>query len=49
MNPAPLGPVREKPAIVAGKDATYYLDQMGNEYTSVSHVLRCAIVKALKL
>jgi hypothetical protein len=28
---------------------THYLDKLGNQYTSVEHVLRCAIAKELGL
>lgn len=30
-------------------DADYYTDQVGNEYSSLDHVLLCAVAKALQL
>jgi hypothetical protein len=36
---APLGPTTRK--------GTCYFDEMGHEYTSVEHLLRCAIARAL--
>lgn len=56
----PLGPIttyeeriRVRPSQTTGEggwlDATYYLDERCNEYTSVGHVLRCAVAKELGL
>lgn len=58
MDDAPLGPietkiiwVRQRGCAVSGEgwvdDGEYYLDQMGNEYTSPEHLAACAIAKAL--
>lgn len=56
---SPLGPIRElihwrripgTSSYHEGKEATYYyVDQVGNEYNSVGHLLRCAIAKELGL
>ncbi len=40
---APLGPIRTIQTPVQ----RYYLDQMGNEYNSIEHILLCAVSKAL--
>lgn len=57
---APLGPITEKDRWYrkppsssdhGGWDIayTYYLDQYGNEYTSIEHVALCAVAKALQV
>jgi len=57
---APLGPIttheqwyrkRSSSSDHGGWDShgTYYLDQLGRDYNSIEHVLRCAIAKELGL
>ncbi len=59
MTRAPLGPITYHEQWVrihgtsshhAGKEhIEYWLDQYGNEYVSIEHLLRCAIAKELGL
>ena len=55
---APLGPIKTKTiwryeheTATSGEGyfpwGEYYVDQYGNEYNSVSHVLRCAVAKSI--
>lgn len=32
-----------------GREVTYYLDELGREYNSIEHLIRCAIAEALGL
>lgn len=58
MNKAPLGPIKRHEEWFLHRggpyndegyvlDNIYYLDELGNEYIDVEHVLRCAIGKVL--
>lgn len=53
MSPAaPLGPIKWNPVFRWQTDeliAETWLDQYGNEYTSIEHVALCAVAKALQV
>lgn len=52
---SPLGPIRQKEMWYRDRNdnwdshGTIYLDELGNEYSSLSHLIKCAIAKELGL